>query len=63
MKLFFVILFLLKQQIIMRQKIELEKSIKDETEYLFEISEKYPTYYDHEEEEKLLKNKLEKNDK
>ncbi len=43
-----------------RRRAYKEIGIKDKTEYLFDMSEKYPTYYDHEKEEKLLKNKSNK---
>jgi predicted amidophosphoribosyltransferase len=43
-----------------RRRAYKEIGIIDETKYHFDMSEKYPTYYDYENEEKILKNKLKK---
>lgn len=42
-----------------RRRVYKEAGIKDPTKYMFKMSEKFPTYYDHEQEEKkLCKRKL-----
>lgn len=43
-----------------RRRFYKELGIKDPTKYLFDMSKKFPTYYDHEEEEKMLKSKNKK---